>query len=381
MKQLLFLVAVSIWANLASATITKNDPIIWDGGNAGRIIAPGGLNVTQSSASQITVGNTTSTAQSTIYGGLSVMTNTVSSSTYTVDSSTTDNVIYTNSASNAIAITLPAPTKGRTLTFFDSAGTAGTYNVTIKQHSAETINGLTQIVLASNYAGTTLTSNGTNWFAETIPTSGIVIYTSGTSFTTPVNTTPQTRWKFTVVGGGGGGGGGTASRGYSTAGGGGCTGILQTTGLSANTAYAMAIGSGGTTASGAAGGTGGTSSITIGSTTYSATGGGGGAVGPEANSTAGGAGGTCSNFTLSIPGQAGGACPVSTAASVGPVGGNSFMGIGGGSVPNPPSGSSNGNTGTGYGAGGGGGAASTTSPSAWTGGSGAQGLVMGEYWN
>lgn len=316
-----------------------------------------------------------STAIHQINGGLNNTTRTVTASTFTVDTTTTDYVVYTDSTSNTITITLPAPTNGRTLIFQDKTGKAATNNVTIKQHAAETINGLTQLVLASNYAGFTLTSDGTNWNALVISTSGNLFITSGTTYTTPVNITPQTRFKFTLVGGGGGGGGAPtgATTQHSTGGGGGGGGIVWLTGLSANTAYTIAIGAAGAqgTNTPTAGGNGGNTTLTVGATTYTASGGGGGPA--TISTTAGGAGGGTTNLTLSVIGQYGqGSGSASTAGVPGP-GGNSMLGLGG--VGTVVFIGNDGNNGTGYGGGGGG----TTGTNGF-GGAGSQGCILVE-WN
>ena len=90
---------------------------------------------------------------------------TITSSTYSVDtnSTTSDYVIFTDSTSNAITITLPAPTAGRTLIIKDKTGKASTNNVTVAQHSSETIDGNNFFVLFTNYTSITLISDGSNW--------------------------------------------------------------------------------------------------------------------------------------------------------------------------------------------------------------------------
>jgi hypothetical protein len=210
---------------------------------------------------------------------------------------------------------------------------------------------------------------------------GASLVTSGTTYTTPSNITSSTTFEFILVGGGGGGGGGTATRGYSCGGGSAGYGVVWLTGLSPSTGYTMAIGSGGTTASAAAGGAGGNTSITIGSTTYTASGGSGGCVGPQTNGTNGGAGGSTTNLTLSIVGQNGGPTPPAVGSALAPGGGSNPMGFGGAPVADPSTGSNNGNNATGYGGGGSGGSGAPTSPAAWTGGTGGQGAILVKYWN
>lgn len=128
------------------------------------------------------------------------------------------------------------------------------------------------------------------------------LLTSGTSYTTPSNCTAI---YFELWGAGGSGG-----RGGSVGGGGGsgayCAKYATVTG---NTAYTIAVGSGGAapTSNNGNGNTGGTTSITIGATTYSATGGTGGSGNPVGgtNSASGGNGGTATNGDINISGQYG----------------------------------------------------------------------------
>lgn len=91
---------------------------------------------------------------------------TITGTTYSVDthSTTSDLVIFTDSTSNAIAITLPAPTAGRKLWIKDKTGQAATHNITISKHSAETIDGSSSsLTLSHNYDAVLLISDGVNW--------------------------------------------------------------------------------------------------------------------------------------------------------------------------------------------------------------------------
>lgn len=90
---------------------------------------------------------------------------TKSASTYSVDtnSTTSDLVIFTDSTSNTVTITLPAPSAGRLIYVKDKTGKAATHNVTISQHSAETIDGASSLTLSKNYDAVLLISDGTNW--------------------------------------------------------------------------------------------------------------------------------------------------------------------------------------------------------------------------
>jgi hypothetical protein len=117
----------------------------------------------------VTLGpQSSSTAIHQINGGEQLTTNTIAASTYTVDSVTTDYIIYTNSTSNTITITLPTPTNGRLLIIQDKAGTNGTNNVTINPHASEKINGASSFVMSQNYGSMRITSDGTNWFVQNI---------------------------------------------------------------------------------------------------------------------------------------------------------------------------------------------------------------------
>lgn len=340
---------------------------------AGNKTLTGNTLIAQSAASKATIGASSSTAIHQINGGINYTTITITASTYTVDNTTTDYIIYTDSTSNAITITLPVPTNGRTLIVQDKTGQSGTNNITIKQNAAETISGLTQYVLARAYIGVTLTSDGTNWTAIKVSDSGQSFITSGITYTTPVNITPQTRFKFTCIGGGGGGGGFSATGASASGGGGSGGGILFITGLAANTAYTIAIGGGGTggiaTTPGNAG-NGGNTTLTIGATTYTAHGG-TGSGGGSTNSD-GGAGGAATNFTINITGRNGNGADNNNPTALG-MGGDAPFGLGLGGASRATGGA--GFNATGFGGGGGG-----SHGTAATGGTGSAGCILVE-WN
>lgn len=105
-----------------------------------------------------------STAVHQFNGGVQKTANTVSS-TYTVDSTTTDYNIFANTSSAGFVITLPAPTPGRELVLTDSTGSFATNNLTLAPHSGEKIMGLTSNkVLQTAWGAWTIYSDGTNWF-------------------------------------------------------------------------------------------------------------------------------------------------------------------------------------------------------------------------
>lgn len=215
-------------------------------------------------------------------------------------------------------------------------------------------------------------------------TAGQSFLTSGTTYTTPSNTTTATQWKFTLVGGGGGGPGVPNTTNFAgSAGGAGAVGVHFATGIAGNTALTYAIGAAGSAGSAGTnnGGTGGNTTITIGGTTYTA---GGGSPGISAVSMAGGAGGTLTNFAagdIQIVGQAGASS--AGVGSGGPTmpGGSSGLGYGFGGLTLVPGANNPGVAGTGFGAGGTSGRAANTSPSAEAGGAGTAGCILAEYWN
>lgn len=88
------------------------------------------------------------------------------SPTYAIDSGPNpDLIILCNSGGGALAITLPAPTMGRLLIIMDWAGAAsGGKPISIHQHAADTINGLTSVIITFAYSSITLWSDGINWF-------------------------------------------------------------------------------------------------------------------------------------------------------------------------------------------------------------------------
>lgn len=224
----------------------------------------------------------------------------------------------------------------------------------------------------SNITGTGTLTTGT-W--NGIATSGFLFITSGTTYTTPANITTRTVFKFTLIGGGGGGGGINTTNAKGAGGGSAGVGVIFKTGLTASTAYTIAIGAAGAGGTGTptVGGNGGDTTLTIGATTYTA---GGGVGGPDTVSNGvGGTGGTCTGFTINIPGQNGQGNGTASAVSSGSAGGNSGMGFGLGGVGYVAFVGLDGYSGTGFGSGGAGGAGL-----AGIGGGGAPGAILVE-WN
>jgi hypothetical protein len=164
--------------------------------------------------------------------------------------------------------------------------------------------------VAPGTSGNVLTSNGTAWVSQALPTppasgfSNIQIFTASGTFTTPAGVTKA---KVTVVGGGGGGNNGTSNLSGSTAGAGGVAIAIIN---NPSSSYTVTIGAGG-----GVGGTGGTSSF---GTALSATGGLGGAV--SANQVTGSGSVTTGTTIRATPSQ----------ASAGPIGYISLLGVAGG---------------------------------------------------
>lgn len=110
-----------------------------------------------------TLGPTSSTAIHQINGGINRTIRTITAN-LTVDTTTTDDIIYCNAA-GAITVTLPTPTAGRVLTIKDISGGATTNNITIARHAAENIEGLaSSYVIQVSYETVIISSDGTNWW-------------------------------------------------------------------------------------------------------------------------------------------------------------------------------------------------------------------------
>lgn len=104
-----------------------------------------------------------SSIQNIIGGALSTQTHTVST-TYTVDATQKDNVIFADTSGAAFTITLPSPTAGRNLTFKDSTGSFGTNNLTLNAGAAKIDGVAGTSVYSVNFMSIELISNGTDWF-------------------------------------------------------------------------------------------------------------------------------------------------------------------------------------------------------------------------
>lgn len=77
----------------------------------------------------------------------------------------TDFKILVDSTSAALTMTLPtaASVTGQTYIIKDWKGQSATHNITIVTTSSQTIDGATSIVMATNYEGVEVTSDGANW--------------------------------------------------------------------------------------------------------------------------------------------------------------------------------------------------------------------------
>jgi hypothetical protein len=215
-------------------------------------------------------------------------------------------------------------------------------------------------------------------------TNGSAFLTTGGpgTYTTPSNTTTATNFKFTLIGGGGAGGatGTTIANSKGSGGGAGGTCIVYLNGIAGGTALTIAIGSLGTGVLISNGNPGGNTTLTVGSTTYTASGGAGGTLGIT-GPTLGGVGGTVTNGTIQITGQNGFYGGAAGAGDVSGFGGSTMFGSGGPSVGSPATGSNSGNPGTGYGSGGGGSAAGAATVSGSIGGNGTNGCILVEWQN
>jgi hypothetical protein len=202
---------------------------------------------------------------------------------------------------------------------------------------------------------------------------GQIILTSGTSTILPATITTSTIFRIELIGGGGGGGGGSSTNQHGSGGGAGGYVYKELTGFTGGGTLNYTIGAAGNGGASASNGTAGTSTtLTAFSVVYTASGGG---AGLAAISSAGGVGGVGTNGDINMTGQAGDGTPsgqsLATASARGgdaPKG----WGSGGSSVIQ----SRNGNAGTGYGSGGSSGKLST-----FTGGAGAQGIIVITWFN
>ena len=106
-----------------------------------------------------------------ITGGLAYTTRTVTGpGGFTVDTTTTDNIILADTSTAALTITLPAPTNGRELVIVDKKNTWGTHQVSLAPHGTEKIDngtaGATHIIPGANGTRCKVFSDGTDWYTQ-----------------------------------------------------------------------------------------------------------------------------------------------------------------------------------------------------------------------
>jgi len=206
--------------------------------------------------------------------------------------------------------------------------------------------------------------------ALALKSAGTIIVTSGTSFTTPSNITTSTIFFIELVGGGGGGGGRSAANLSGSGAGGGGYCFVKVTGLTPSTSYTCAVGAGGAGGADATNGNdGGNTTLTIGATTYTAS---GGIKGLTAASSEGGLGGSGTNGDLNLTGQKGASNPsTGSAAVIASEGGDAPKGWGSGGTSRF---TGVGNNGLNYGGGG-------ASSKAGAAGNGTNGIIYCQYVN
>jgi hypothetical protein len=144
-------------------TVTATDDVAVTAGDDFTLTATAG-DIAMTAGATVSISATTSL---TLAGQLFLPTKAVTSATYTVDTTTKDVVIFCDSTSTAINITLPTCTIGRTLIIQDVGGNAGTNNITLTRASGgDQIQGLTaNYVMDANYQGVTLVAySGGSWF-------------------------------------------------------------------------------------------------------------------------------------------------------------------------------------------------------------------------
>lgn len=141
---------------------------------------------TLSATGATTVGSTT--GANSITGSIAYTTRTTTSN-LTIDTTTTDYLIYVDTSSSPVTITLPAPTNGRFVILKDAKSTWATNNLTVARHGSEKIDNVAAslTVSVSNYM-VLVASDGTNWFtsyASATPT-GTASGDLGGTFPSPI---------------------------------------------------------------------------------------------------------------------------------------------------------------------------------------------------
>jgi hypothetical protein len=310
----------------------------------------------------------------------------LSGTTVTPGSNQIDNSV----ASSAVdLVASPAASTSRRCKYLGIRNTHATVTTTMLVQKIATGPLTIELFKTTLLPGWELIYNGATWFVYdangavvTGPTAGrflrSTLLTSGTSFTTGVDTESI---RIRVQGAGGGGGGCTSVASAAIGAGGGGAGAYaeRVFDVLPNSNYAYTIGAAGTGVSGAAGNNGGNSTFVVGGTTVTAPGGTGAPVAAPAatlKTAAGGAGGTIATNgdvnQAGPPGEYGVVLIVATPILASGAGGDSVLGAGGLGIIAVGSG----NNATGYGGGGGGSA--TGASTVRTGGNGTQGCVIVE---
>lgn len=251
---------------------------------------------TNSKAIPIVIGSTLAISTSSLPGG-------TQGSAYTTTLAATGGTSpYTWAATTALPAGLSLSTGGVLSGTPTAAGTSSiTFQVT-DSVSTKVTKSLSLTVTASSGSQQTVTLpfGTTSWTAPSNITSldSLEIWGAGASGAGPATTTGQA---------GGGGGGGAYAK-------------WTTVAVTGGTSYTVVTGAGGGQRHGSVGQDGGASSITIGASTYTASGGSHGLSGTGAAGGAGGAGGTVTTTPAGVTSFAGGGGAAGT-ASTGPAGG------------------------------------------------------------
>lgn len=300
----------TIWDLTTTTNLTFNkgsaNIVFSDGNTNSKTFAGGGLtyNGLQLGASGGVSGTQYIITGSNTFSSISSL-RTLAYSIRLTDGTTQTVASFTASGSSGNLLTLQSATAGTAATINGTSGTVNYALITdVNLSSANTLVAANSTVINSN-----------NWTIATTSKSWRAL-TTGTSWTAPSDWS-STGNELHVIGGGGGAAGAITTL-IAGGGGGGGAGYAGKTNLTItpSTSYTYAIGAAGTGGTGSTttstGGAGGTSSITIGSTTYTATGGTGGAATSTPTSTAG-SGGTGS--TISPPTYVNSAVSVQTTNS------------------------------------------------------------------
>lgn len=134
---------------------------------AGAKTLTGNTLIANNAGSQATIGGSSSTAIHQLNGGLKRTVKTVIT-TYTVDTTTKDDILFLDSTGGAFNLTLSAHSAGRVITLIDSTGMLGTNNVTlVRAGAAGKIMGLSaSYALVSSWGAWDIIDNGTDWFIK-----------------------------------------------------------------------------------------------------------------------------------------------------------------------------------------------------------------------